>query len=60
MCVRRCSIRQYDSTLTEDAFADGMSWIRNTLQLAEKRGKEITFPTCMALPAVVGSVSSTA
>ena len=45
------------SLLTEDAFADGMSRIRKALQMAERRGQKIVFPTHIAFPAVVGFVS---
>jgi SAM-dependent methyltransferase len=44
------------SLLTEDAFLDGMARIREALQLAERRGEEIAFPTHIALPIVVGFV----
>lgn len=44
------------SLLTEDAFVNGMARIREALQLAERRGEEIVFPTHIALPIVVGFV----
>jgi SAM-dependent methyltransferase len=44
------------SLLTEDAFAGGMSRIRQALKLAEKSGNEIVFQTRIALPVVVGFV----
>jgi SAM-dependent methyltransferase len=48
------------SLLTEDAFADGMARIMKVLQLTERRGEEIVFPTHIALPAVVGFVPDAA
>jgi SAM-dependent methyltransferase len=44
------------SLLTEDAFVDGMARIGEALQLAERRGEEIVFPTHIALLIVVGFV----
>jgi hypothetical protein len=44
------------SLLTEDAFVKGMARIREAIQLAERRGQEIVFPTHIALPIVVGFV----
>ena len=44
------------SLLTEDAFVKGMAQIREALQLAERCGEEIVFPTHIALPIVVGFV----
>lgn len=44
------------SLLTEDAFTSGMARIREAIQLAERRGEEIVFPTHIALPIVVGFV----
>lgn len=44
------------SLLPEDAFAKGMARIREALQLAERRGEEIVFPTHITLPLVVGFV----
>jgi len=45
------------SLLTEDAFVNGMARIREALQWAERHGKEIVFPTHIALPIVVGFVA---
>jgi len=42
------------SLLSEDAFKDGMARIMEALQVAERDGEEIVFPTHIALPAVVG------
>ena len=44
------------SLLTEDALVNGMTQIREAIQLAERRGEEIVFPTHIALPIVVGFV----
>lgn len=44
------------SLLTEDAFVNGMARIREALQLAERRGEEIVFPTHITLPIVFGFV----
>jgi len=45
------------SLLTEDAFVKGMARIREAIELAERRGQEIVFPTHIALPIVVGFVA---
>jgi hypothetical protein len=48
------------SLLTEEAFAEGMARIRNTLHLAQRRGEEVVFTTHIALPGMVGFVPDTA
>lgn len=45
------------SLLTEEAFAAGMARIGEALQLADRRGEQIAFPTHISLPIVVGFVS---
>jgi len=44
------------SLLTESAFLAGMARIRETIQSAEKHGREVVFPTDIALPMVAGFV----
>ena len=45
--------------LTESAFERGMARIREAIRLAESSGEEIVFRTRIALPVVIGVVSST-